>query len=99
MRIIVVDDDAIVVTSLKMIIEASGNIEVVATGHTGADAVALYEKHQPDVVLIDIQMPIMTGLEAAEQIISANPDAKILFLTTFADDAYIYQALTIGAKG
>jgi len=99
MRIIVVDDDAIVVTSLKMIIEASGNIEVVATGHTGVDAVALYEKHQPNVVLIDIQMPIMTGLEAAEQIIRTNPEAKVLFLTTFADDAYIYQALTIGAKG
>lgn len=99
MKIIIVDDDAIVVTSLKTILVASGDVEVLGTGHNGAEAITLYDKLKPDVVLIDIQMPTMTGLVAAEKIIGTYPDAKVLFLTTFADDDYIYQALSIGAKG
>lgn len=99
LKITITDDDAIVVSSLKTILQMSGEIEVLGTGNNGADAVDLYHLHQPDIVLIDIQMPVMTGLEAAEKIITQFPDAKILFLTTFADDDYIYKALAIGAKG
>jgi len=99
LKITITDDDAIVVSSLKTILEMSGEIEVLGMGRNGQEAVQLYSDYQPDIVLIDIQMPVMTGLEAAEQIITQFPDAKILFLTTFADDDYIYKALAIGAKG
>lgn len=98
-NIIIIDDDAIVVSSLKTILEMSNQITVLGTGNNGEEAVTLYEKYQPEVLLIDIQMPVMTGLAAAELIIKKYPEAKILFLTTFADDDYIYKALAIGAKG
>ena len=98
-KITIIDDDAIVVSSLKTILEISGEVTVVGTGNNGSDAIELFAKHKPEIVLIDIQMPVMTGLEAAEIIIAKNPDAKVLFLTTFADDDYIYKALSIGAKG
>ena len=99
MKIIITDDDAIVVSSLKTILEASGEVTVLGTGNNGEEAIKLFDKHQPEILLIDIQMPVMTGLVAAEKIIAKYSDAKILFLTTFADDAYIYKALSIGAKG
>ena len=72
---------------------------VAATGNDGKDAVALYESEHPDVLLLDIQMKEMSGLEAAEQILEKDPAAKILFLTTFSDDEYIIKALNLGAKG
>ena len=99
MKITIVDDDAIVVMSLKTILEASGDVEVLATGKNGQDALKIFTEHQPDVMLIDIQMPVLSGLSAAEMILSAHKHAKILFLTTFADEEYIYKALSIGAKG
>jgi len=99
MKITITDDDAIVVASLKTILEMSNEITVLGTGNNGEEAIALYDAHQPEIMLIDIQMPIMTGLEAGEKIIAKYPEAKILFLTTFADDDYIYKALSIGAKG
>lgn len=99
MRTIIVDDDSLVVISLKTILEADQKIEVVATGSDGKEAVALYEEHQPEVLLMDIQMKEMSGLEAAEMILQKYPEAKILFLTTFSDDEYIVKALNIGAKG
>lgn len=99
MRTIIVDDDSLVAISLKTILEADENIEVIATGNNGEEAVALYGKYMPDVLLMDIQMKGMNGLEAAEKIIEKDPEAKILFLTTFSDDEYIVKALNIGAKG
>jgi len=99
MKITITDDDMIVVSSLKTILEMSGEVAVLGTGNNGEEAISLFALHQPEIVLIDIQMPVMTGLEAAEKIITENPDAKVLFLTTFADDDYIYKALSIGAKG
>lgn len=99
MRTVIVDDDSLVVISLKTILEADQKIEVVATGGDGKEAVALYEEHQPEVLLMDIQMKEMSGLEAAEMILQKYPEAKILFLTTFSDDEYIVKALNIGAKG
>lgn len=99
MKIVIVDDDNLVSLSLKTILEASGEVTVAEMGKDGKDAIALYEKHQPDVLLTDIRMDTMTGLEAAETILDKYPDAKILFLTTFSDDEYIVRALHLGAKG
>ncbi len=99
MKIVIVDDDKLVAMSLKMIIEASEEAEVLACGHSGSDAIKLYNEYNPDIMLMDIRMEGMTGLEAGEEIISKYSDAKILFLTTFNDDEYIVKALSIGAKG
>lgn len=106
MKIIIIDDDPIVCSSLKSIIEITGqtlqtsdNIEVVATGLDGTEALTLYETHRPDILLMDIQMKQMSGLDAAKSILDTYPKAKILFLTTFLDESYILDALRIGAKG
>ena len=99
MRTVIVDDDNLVAISLKTILEADKDIEVVATGNDGKEAVELYSRYQPEVLLMDIQMKGMSGFEAAEQILQNHPQAKILFLTTFSDDEYIVKALNIGAKG
>ena len=99
MKVVVVDDDQLVAISLKTILESDPQVTVVATGNDGKDAVALYESEHPDVLLLDIQMKEMSGLEAAEQILEKDPAAKILFLTTFSDDEYIIKALNLGAKG
>ncbi|NMA25774.1 MAG: response regulator transcription factor [Clostridiales bacterium] len=99
MKIIIVDDDRLVGISLKTIIEASGEISVSAVGHSGLDAVRLYDTYLPDILLMDIRMDSMTGLDAGEQILKKHPEARILYLTTFADDEYIIRALKIGARG
>ncbi len=99
MRVLVVDDDTLVAISLKTILEADESIEVVAVGGSGEEAIRLYEETKPDILLMDIRMTGMTGLEAGEKILSDNGNAKILYLTTFMDDEYIVKALTIGAKG
>ncbi|MGN0438022.1 MAG: response regulator [Lachnospiraceae bacterium] len=99
MKIIIIDDDQLVALSLKTILEAKENIQVIAQGNNGKDAIALYREHQPDILLMDIRMEEMNGLEAATAIISEFPDAKILLLTTFSDDEYIVKAIRIGAKG
>lgn len=99
MNIIIIDDDKLVAMSLKMIIEANADTKVLACGHSGQEAIDLYEKNKPDILLMDIRMEGMSGLEAGEKIINKYSDAKILFLTTFNDDEYIVKALSIGAKG
>ena len=99
MRVLVVDDDAFVSMSLKTILESDEEIEVVAIGNNGQEAVSLYFEHNPDVLLMDIRMDVMNGLEAAEQIFSKCRQANILFLTTFSDDEYIIKALNLGARG
>lgn len=99
MNIVVVDDDKIVAMSLKTILEAAGDITVSALGSSGSEAVELYRSHKPDVLLMDIRMEGMTGLEAGDIILREDSSAKILYLTTFSDDEYIVRALNIGAKG
>lgn len=99
MNLIIVDDDTLVCTSLKMILETDPAIHVAAMGNNGQEAVSLYDTHQPDILLMDIRMEQMNGIDAAEQILAKYPDAKILFLTTFVDDEYIIKALHLGAKG
>lgn len=99
MRVIVVDDDQLVAISLKTILEAAEDMEVVAMGNDGKEGLELYKTYQPDVLLMDIQMKTMSGLDAAKEILSEYPQARILFLTTFSDDEYIVKALNLGAKG
>ena len=99
MNIIVIDDDRLVALSLKTILESTGSISVIATGHSGEDAVRLMDEQNPDVILMDIRMEGMSGLQAGEIILKKHPEAKILYLTTFSDDEYIIKALNIGAKG
>lgn len=99
MKIVIVDDDFLVTTALKTILEATGKVTVIATGTDGKDAISLYYEHRPDVLLTDIQMKEVSGLEATEEILEQFPDARILLLTTFLDDEYIVKSLKLGAKG
>lgn len=99
MNIVVVDDDKLVAISLKTILESTGRITVAAMGSSGAEAIDLYSTHRPDVLLMDIRMEGMNGIEAGEKILSEDKEARILYLTTFSDDEYIVKALNMGAKG
>ncbi len=99
MNVLVVDDDKLVCVSLKTILESDPDIKVIATGNNGKQAIELYTQLSPDILLMDIRMDTMTGLEAGEIILKKSPNARVLFLTTFSDDEYIIKALKIGAKG
>lgn len=99
MRVVITDDDKLVALSLKTILSADDNIEVLAIGENADDAVRLYDELQPDIMLMDIRMGEKTGLDAAKVILEKHKEAKILFLTTFSDDEYIFTALKLGAKG
>lgn len=99
MRVVVVDDDKLVCASLKTILETDREITVVGTGNNGIEAISLYSSLKPDILLMDIRMDIMSGLEAGEEILKTDNKAKILFLTTFADNEYIIKALKIGSNG
>lgn len=99
MRIIIIDDDRLVCTSLKTILQSDPEIKVIAIGNSGEEAIALYEELSPDILLMDIQMKGLSGLDAGEQILNKHTNARILFLTTFSDSNYIVKALHIGAKG
>lgn len=99
MNLVIADDDCLVAGALKTILEANSDFHVLACATDGNEAVSLYRKHQPDVLLMDIRMKDMDGLEASAQILREFPNARILLLTTFSDDEYIVQALKLGAKG
>lgn len=98
MNIIIVDDDPLVVESLKIIIHANG-IDILDVGYDGLQAVELYTKHKPDLILMDIRMEKLNGIEAAKEILKVDNNAKILLITTFQDDEYIGVALSLGCKG
>ncbi|MBB2182297.1 response regulator transcription factor [Lachnospiraceae bacterium MD1] len=99
MNVLLIDDDILVCSSLKIILSSDPDITVIGTGNNGKDGIELYRKLKPDVMLMDIRMEPMSGLEAGESILKEFPQAKILYLTTFLDDEYIIKALHIGAKG
>ena len=99
MNIIIVDDDSLVAGALKTILEINEDINVAATGSDGLEACELYRKYQPDILLMDIRMKNMSGLEAATVILQEFPQANILLLTTFSDDEYIIKAPRLGARG
>ena len=99
MKIGIADDDCLVAEALKTILEVNEDIEVLGLGADGKEAYELYRKYRPDVLLMDIRMKNMDGLEASEKILKEFPKADILLLTTFLDDEYIVKALQLGAKG
>ncbi len=98
MKIAVIDDDSLVALSLKTILESTG-ITVAAIGGSGDEAVELFRQYRPDVLLMDIRMEGMNGIDAGQRILDEFPEARIIYLTTFADDEYIVKALNMGAKG
>lgn len=105
LSLIIVDDDPIVCSSLKAIVELTtqkdpeGEMQVMALGHDGQEAVKLYQELRPDLLVLDIRMEPVGGIEACRQIMAFDPEAKVLFLTTFPDEEYIVEALRLGAKG
>ncbi len=99
-NVLIVDDQAMVRAGLHMILEAENDIRVVGEAEDGAKAVAATHKLKPDVVLMDIQMPVVNGLEAARQIIQTPGNTtRVLILTTFERDDYVFEALRAGASG
>jgi DNA-binding NarL/FixJ family response regulator len=98
-RVVLADDQELVRAGFRMILETQADIEVVGDAGDGVEAVAATRRLQPDVVLMDIRMPNLDGLQATKQIMAAGSAARVLILTTFDLDEYVYQALTAGASG
>jgi DNA-binding NarL/FixJ family response regulator len=98
-RVLVADDQAMVRAGLRMLLSGEPDIEVVAEAGTGREAVAQAARFHPDVVLMDIRMPELDGLEATRRILAAEESARVLVLTTFNLDEYVYEALRAGASG
>jgi DNA-binding NarL/FixJ family response regulator len=99
-RVAVVDDQALVRGGFAMVLNHQPDIEVVAEAGTGVEGIDVARRHRPDVVLMDIRMPEMDGLEATARIVAELGDAvRVLILTTFEPDEYVYRALRAGASG
>jgi DNA-binding NarL/FixJ family response regulator len=97
-KVLLVDDQAVIRDGLRVILEARG-IDVVGEAEDGRAAVELARKRLPDVVLMDIRMPRMDGIEATRRIVDETPSARVLILTTFGEDEYVYATLKAGASG
>ncbi len=100
-KILIADDEELVRTGFRMILEAQDDFEVVGEASNGTEAVEMAQSLQPDVILMDIHMPEMDGLEATRQIAEdeRTPETRVLILTTFDQDEYVYKALRAGASG
>jgi DNA-binding NarL/FixJ family response regulator len=98
-RVILADDQPLVRAGLRMLIEQTPDMDVAGEAGTGAEAVALARATSPDVVVMDIRMPGMDGIEATQMITASGMRARVLVLTTFDDDDYVYGALRAGASG
>ncbi len=98
-RILIAEDQRIVREGLIALLEDEAEVEIVGEANNGQEAVELFSRLQPDVVLMDLQMPVMDGPEATQRIREQTPGARILVLTTYATDEFIFKALRAGAKG
>jgi len=98
-RVVLVDDDPMVLTTLQSYVATADDIDVVATGEDGSQVRDLVRQHNPDLVIMDIQMPTMTGIEATVQLRREYPELRIVLLTTFDEDEFLLEALDAGAAG
>jgi DNA-binding NarL/FixJ family response regulator len=98
-RVVLADDHAVVRKGIREFLEQSGDIIVVAEATDGAEAVDLVAEHQPDVAVLDIQMPGVTGIDATRRIKAEHPGVRVLVLTAYDDDPYIFALLQAGASG
>ena len=98
-RVLVVDDQSMVRAGLRMLLAVESDIDVVAEAGNGREAIAQAARHRPDIVLMDIRMPELDGLEATRRILAADDAVRIMILTTFNLDEYVYEALRAGASG
>lgn len=98
-RVLVADDQALMRTGFRLILDAQDDVEVVGEAIDGADAVRQFERLAPDVIVMDVRMPTMDGIEATRRLTALDPPARVLILTTFDLDEYVYEALRAGASG
>jgi len=98
-RVLIVDDQELIREGLRTLLELEGGIQIVGEAADGAGGVAAFASKSPDLVLMDIRMPGMDGVEATRRIRAANPEAKILILTTFDEDRLVFDAIRAGARG
>jgi DNA-binding NarL/FixJ family response regulator len=98
-RVLLADDQELVRAGFRMILETQADIQVVGEADDGVDAVAATRRLRPEVVLMDIRMPNLDGLQATKQVVAAGSASRVLILTTFDLDEYVYQALAAGASG
>jgi DNA-binding NarL/FixJ family response regulator len=98
-RVLVADDQALMRTGFRMILDAQDGIEVVGEAIDGTDAIRGFERLRPDVVVMDVRMPTLDGIEATRRLTALDPRARVLILTTFDLDEYVYEALRAGASG
>ena len=98
-RVLICDDQWIVCEGLEAILDADPEIEVVGVAHDGAEALDLVRRAKPDVVLMDLKMPIMNGIQATERIAQESPQIKVLVLTTYGADEWVLDAIHAGAAG
>jgi DNA-binding NarL/FixJ family response regulator len=98
-RVLICDDQALVRAGFRAILEAQPDVEVVGEAENGAEAVALAQRRTPDVILMDIRMPVLDGVEATRRLVADGSPARILVLTTFDLDEYVHAAIRAGASG
>ncbi len=99
MKILLVDDDALIRDGLKSLLELEGDFEVCGTAANGQEAFELCKQHRPDIVLMDIRMPVLDGVLGTKLIKQSLPETKVVILTTFKDDEYVREAINNGAEG
>ena len=98
-RVLIADDQPVVRDGLAMLLGLIDDVEIVSTAADGIEAVECARSERPDIVLMDLRMPRLEGAEATRQILAALPDTRVLVLTTYADDAFLFPALQAGARG
>jgi len=98
-RVLIADDQPVIRDGLAMLLGLLDDVEIVATAADGIEAVERARSERPDIVLMDLRMPRMQGTEATRQILASLPDTRVLVLTTYADDEFLFPALQAGARG
>jgi two-component system response regulator NreC len=99
LRILLADDHAVMRTGLRALLERQPNMEVVGEAGTGREAIELAATHEPDVVVMDVGMPVLNGIEATRAIVAKRPATAVVILSMHADEAYLLRALSAGARG